>query len=157
MASSYKRDLVLQVSYAGDSWPPACECGCGEPVRYSRYGPQKFVNRAHSYWHRKYVSYGFMVQQEKLKYIEGDRFAAALRRIMADKGYSQRELARRGGWQYGEVTNFLYGRKTRITETRAKSFLRRVAGLAEPLTPHQIKLAERKSRRLRVLERETFK
>lgn len=53
MRPDVQRRLISTVTAWGDSFTPACACGCGEPVpiRVGRNGmaqPNKFVNKAHA-------------------------------------------------------------------------------------------------------------
>ena len=123
---------MLTVEAWGDRFPPACKCGCGEPVRFRSNKPNVYVNRAHYYWDRNYRGghpHGPVIEKEK--------FRTAITTIRNEKGWSLAETARRGGWSTNHLKAVLYGDGKYVLEKTVRLFLRRLAGLPTEMSARQ--------------------
>lgn len=126
-----------------DAWPPACACGCGEPVPFGRakWKPNLYVNQAHI----NYAQWGKMADRSKkgvetryAKAIPASQFRAALRRIKKERGYTWEQIADITGLQLGQISCWMNSKKvTRISEKSATHVFRRLAGLATPPTRYE--------------------
>lgn len=146
--------LARQVEIWGDRFTPPCACGCGEPVRMNEKGPGKYVNRQHVLWGRDSArnAIGDDVIEVKV-------FREACEKIRKDKGWSIRELANRGGWHKGHLSQYLYdyrvGPNPKVMKRElAVSFLRRCAGLAEPPTAKMVREEMERQKKLRAWDRD---
>ncbi len=143
----------------GDPFPPACICGCGEPVGFDQYGPKDYVNQRHMYWLREFSGYYGLLGRGEEGVVEVTRLGAACKKIMKDKGWTSRELAERGGMGHGHLNQWLYpGRgKEYVERGVAEGFLKRVAGIPTPPTPWQVRQEKARMQRLKKWERQNGK
>lgn len=144
--------LARQVEMWGDSFTPACACGCGEPVRFSERGPGKYVNRQHVYWGRDSATAAIRGKEA----LDVEVFRKACLKIKAEKGWSVQELADKGGLGRGHLSKYLYSYSNtqKMDKDIAVSFLRRCAGLPEKPSKRMMKLAKEKEMKLKRWERD---
>jgi hypothetical protein len=102
-------------------------------VKFTQGGPAKYANRAHIAWDRSLYQ-GIPHGHIHGGVVNADDFRAAVRRIKATKGWTWREMGARGGWGVGRLNGVMYGDRKWVLEETARVFLRKVAGMPEPLT-----------------------
>jgi hypothetical protein len=102
-------------------------------VKFTQGGPAKYANRAHVAWDS--VQYqGIPHGHFHGPVIDAAEFRAAVRKIKATKGWTWREIGVRGGWGPGRLNGVMFGRQRWILRDSARVFLRKVAGMPEPLS-----------------------
>jgi transcriptional regulator with XRE-family HTH domain len=115
----------------GDTFPPACACGCGEHVHFTNKGPTTYVNRQHVLWAKDYKS---MSTKGNAAQLDGaipiDKFRSAVYDIKKKKNLTFTQLANAGGMQHGQLSMIMFGDNEYIKRETAEGFLRRVAGLS---------------------------
>lgn len=136
----------------GDTFPPACGCGCGEPVSLYRWSggvgtPAAYVNRAHASWARTKEDYerqgaGVSAARRRIHQERGDipieDFRAAVRRIKGQRQLTWVKLAEAGGVSPSQLNMWMFGKgRDWVTREATTLFLRRLAGLGTPATKHE--------------------
>ena len=133
--------------------PPACACGCGEPVLFDYLGrPNRYL-----FGHKVDVDKMLSIQYEN-HYIPAERVRAALQDLRAERGWTVRELAERGGLAYTHMKSVLYDRRTAnrfgYDAVWVEHLFRRLNGLAAPPTTYMLRRHAETERRERLLSHE---
>ena len=138
--------LVHNVEAWGDAFPPACACGCGEPVRHKIVGGfNKYINLQHQAWDLQAQRSEQIT--EIWKFRRGDNipiedFRRAVFQIKDKKGWRLNDMAQTGGVSRGWLMSYLYDKRVKsIGRQIATDFLRRLAGLASPPSSYQLRVA----------------
>ena len=134
MRKQSRQQLLRAVDQWGDAFPPACRCGCGEPVRFGvNGGLNLYLNTAHDKWDTSTRRRLHAPKYPDL--VEHAVFVEMVQRVRVAKGWTVEETAIRGGWSPGRLSGVLYGsRQQRIRLATARPFLRRLGGLAGPMS-----------------------
>lgn len=144
MQQKQLRALVSRVEAEGDSFPPACACGCGEPSRMGTKGYQKYLNKTHAQW-GNLENLRSNTSNPLPDGIPIESFRAAIHKIKTDRGWSLRECAKRGGQQPGWLHTYMYDRRYKtIGREVATAFLRRLAGECTIATTYEQRTAPAK-------------
>lgn len=140
--------LVQQVNSWENTFPPACACGCGDPVRISMTrGPNKYINGQHMSWDQQSMkSEQFKAIHVKTREAHGipiEQFRAALRKIKAQKGMTWAQMAEAGGQSRGWIMSYMFDHKrlVSINKDTATLFLQKLAGVGTPPSKHQERTA----------------
>lgn len=131
--------------------PPACGCGCGEPVNFNYQGrPNKFVN-GHQNFGRKFDRSESITKQDLVPL---SKFREFVRNYRTKHGLTNAEVAMKGGWDPLYLDDVLYNKKRKygLDKTEVDHFLRRLHGMAAPPTKWQLKQFELSNRRWRSTE-----
>ena len=128
--------------YVTHPWPPACECGCGEPTSFSQRGtPKRFVNQSHAN-HSRYSRYpeinAKVNETTHVDAIPLEDFRAATFKIKAQKGWTWNEIAKISGVNPGQINVWMFSTvPQRITRKSAEQFFRRLSGQATLPTKYE--------------------
>lgn len=144
----------IEVEAWGDAFPPACACGCGEPVHFCTRGPNKYVNRAHVAWDRSASGSSEAAklarrEMQLKRNIPIEKWRAAVRKIKAERGWTCEEIAHRGGWSLNNYRSWMYSTRVNTIGQTGVDFLRRLAGLPAPATAWQIRQRDESAKRMR--------
>ena len=154
-----RKQLVNMVNSIEDytvahPWPPACACGCGEPVPFKKHspcGPRMYVNRSHQPPRERgaealaITMKGVKIRQRKKLPIED--FRRAMFKVKEAKGYTWDEIGDIIGYNPATVRYWMYTKKVQcIFVTTAEHIFRRLAGMATPPTSYELRGSPRKPR-----------
>lgn len=146
----YAKERVSAVERWGEKFTPACECGCGDPVKIGPTGPRRFIDRQHLYWSRLPSDWSNLASKGRAARSEMDgglipieRFRAFVERLHDGKKWSYREIAQKGGQTKGWLDYYLYdSRAKNIGRVTASLFIKRIAG--EAVKPSRLQQREAK-------------
>lgn len=131
--------------------PPACACGCGEPVRWRNHGASwsKYVNECHYRWHLQTDEELKAAKSKKssevaVRYHQSRRandrsvpiaeFRQGLKQIKAERGWTNRQMAGYMGIAQGTFNTLMYDNRLKsVSQVTARAYFRRMAGLGAPV------------------------
>lgn len=116
---------------------PACECGCGEQVRFgvTKGRPNRYVRN-----HQRRDPSGLIAYKKTLtaQGIPIEDFRRALRQVKDTKGWTWAEMANQAGIPAGTLHSMMYGPgQHSVSRQRARDVFARLAGKPMPMTPLQ--------------------
>ena len=120
---------------------PLCECGCGGHVRFNQNGdPNRFITKHN----QKVISdWSAALAKRTEDHIDIEPLREGLLRVKDKRGWTLAQLADGCGISLNHLSKLLYGDQRKIKYENAQSMLRRLAGMAAPISTHQRRMANR--------------
>lgn len=152
-----RRQRRMEAYLAEHGEMPLCACGCGERVKFdSRGNPRTYAAQNHHMRvsaMREKVIKAHERRAEELDAIPIDKFRAAVRKVKEDRGWSWRQMAEAGGWNYNHIKSTMYDKRLKtINRKIGEDFFKRIQGIPTEPSKYMQRQAQRDMARLGNLE-----